>query len=104
LTGQSAPVNPSDSDTHQQVEVVVTRLSRISNDPTNLRDQSIYAVSRFGGQALALRAFRGIYGAHTGFVDKSPQWENKTARYFVHLVRGLETGQLRPPAERPILL
>jgi hypothetical protein len=97
VTGQ-AEVNPaSDPETHLHVDLVVTPLSNIDDD------ENIYDLPSSSAEALALRAFRGTLGAHAGIRDKSPKWENKTRRYFKHLIRGLESGKFRPP-QRPVVI
>lgn len=97
VTGQS-DVNPaSDPETHLPVELVVTPLSAIG-------DASLYDLTQFPPDALALRAFRGRLGGHDGIIDKSPFWENKTRRYFKHLIRALDSGKFRRPAGPVIVL
>jgi hypothetical protein len=97
VTGQS-DVNPaSDPQTHLPVELVVTPLSAIG-------DASLYDLTQFPPDALALRAFRGRLGGHDGIIDKSPQWENKTRRYFKQLIRAIESGKFRRPAGPVIVL
>jgi hypothetical protein len=97
VTGQHEVDPQSDPATHLPVELVVTPLSRFG------ADACIYDPSRTPPAALSLRAFRGRLGAHDGLQDKSPKWENKTTRYFLHLIRALESGQFRPP-RRPIVI
>jgi hypothetical protein len=90
-------VNPaSDPETHLPVNLVVTPLSNIDGDA------NIYDLPASSVEALALRAFRGALGAHAGIRDKSPKWENKTRRYFKHLIRALESGKFRSP-QRPVV-
>jgi hypothetical protein len=97
VTGQT-DVNPmSDPDTHLPVNLVVTPLSNIDGD------KNIYDLPESSAAALALRAFRGTLGAHAGIRDKSPKWENKTRRYFKHLIRALESGKFRSP-QRPVVI
>lgn len=97
VTGQT-DVNPaSDPETHLPVSLVVTPLSNIDDDA------NIYDLPASSAAALALRAFRGALGAHDGIRDKSPKWENKTRRYFKHLIRALESGKFRPP-QRPVVI
>ena len=97
VTGQSEVDPASDPATHLRVEQVVTPLSRFGSDAC------IYDPQQVLPAALALRAFRGRLGAHDGLKDKSPHWENKTRRYFKHLIAALDSGQFRPP-RRPIVI
>lgn len=97
VTGQT-DVNPaSDPETHLPVNLVVTPLSNIDGDA------NIYDLPASSAEALALRAFRGALGAHAGIRDKSPKWENKTRRYFKHLIGALESGKFRSP-QRPVVI
>jgi hypothetical protein len=97
VTGQHEVDPVSDPATHLPVDLVVTPLSRFGSD------DCIYDPARTPPAALALRAFRGRLGAHDGRKDKSPHWENKTRRYFKHLIAALDSGQFRPP-RRPIII
>jgi len=97
VTGQTDVDPLSDPETNLLVDLVVTPLSNIDDD-TN-----IYDLPESSAADLALRAFRGALGAHAGIRDKSPKWENKTRRYFKHLIRALETGKFREP-QRPIVI
>jgi hypothetical protein len=97
VTGQHEVDPQSDPATHLPVDIVVTPLSRFGSDA------SIYDPARTPPAALALRAYRGRLGAHDGLIDKSPHWENKTSRYFLHLIRALESGEFRPPRQ-PIVI
>jgi len=60
--------------------IEVTPLSDIESD-TNI-------YQREQRSALAVRAFPGKWGGDSGLIDKSPPWENKTARYFRRFLRG----------------
>ena len=97
VTGQSEVDPASDPATHLRVEQIVTPLSRFGSDAC------VYDPQQVPPAALALRAFRGRLGAHDGLKDKSPHWENKTRRYFKHLIAALDSGQFRPP-RRPIVI
>ena len=97
VTGQHEVDPQSDPATHLPVELVVTPLSRFGSD------NCIYDPARTPPAALALRAFRGRLGAHDGLVDKSPKWQNKTLRYFLHLIAALDSGEFRQP-RRPIII
>jgi hypothetical protein len=72
------PPDPGSLRFDKQVEV--TPLSDI------LQDTNIYQGDQ--RDALAVRAFTGKWGGHSGLRDKSPPWENKTARYFRKFLRG----------------
>jgi hypothetical protein len=97
VSGQHQVDPNSDPKTHLPVELVVTGLSKFG------ADTCVYDPARTAPQALALRAFRGRLGAHDGIQDKSPHWENKTVRYFLHLIAALDSGQFRPP-RKPIVI
>ncbi len=97
VTGQHEVDPLSDPATHLPVDLVVTPLSRFGSD------ECIYDPATTPPAALALRAFRGRLGAHDGRKDKSPQWKNKTRRYFDHLIKALDSGQVRQP-RRPIII
>lgn len=97
VTGQREVDPLSDPATHLPVELVVTPLSRFGSD------DCIYDPASTPPAALALRTFRGRLGGHDGRKDKSPRWENKTERYFKHLIKALDSGQFRQP-RRPIII
>ncbi|MGH9309310.1 MAG: hypothetical protein ACRD1U_08045 [Vicinamibacterales bacterium] len=97
VAGQHEVDPLSDPATHLPVDLVVTPLSLFGSD------DCIYDPARTPPAALALRAFRGRLGAHDGRKDRSPQWQNKTRRYFTHLIAALDSGQFRPP-RRPIII
>ena len=99
VTGQTNPDPASDPATHLPVELVVTPLSNIDTDTNIYKSVSAPAAAL----ALALRAYRGKLGAHNGRKNKSPQWENKTRRYFKHLIAALDSGEFRPP-RRPVII
>lgn len=63
--------------------IEVTPLSDILNQD----DVNIYQDSPALRAALAVRGFPGTWGGHDGIIDKSPPWENKTARYFRWFLR-----------------
>lgn len=75
--GPGAP-DPENLKFERRLEV--TPLSDVENG------ESIYQESQRG--LLAVRAFPGKWGGHDGLIDKSPPWENKTARYFRRFLRG----------------
>lgn len=50
------------------------------------KDLNVYQPGQRG--ALGVRAYPGKWGGDDGPIDKSPPWENKTARYFRRFLRG----------------
>jgi hypothetical protein len=102
VSGQHEVDSASDPKTHLPVELVVTPLSSIDGD------ENIYNMPDPPPQAraapLVLRAFHGRLGAHDGFKDKSPVWDNKTRRYFKKLVEALGSGTFRPPRKPVVIL
>ena len=99
VTGQADPDPASDPATHLPVELVVTPLSNIDTDANIYKSVTAPPAAL----ALALRAFRGKLGGHSGRKNTSPRWENKTRRYFKHLIAALDSGQFRPP-RRPVII
>lgn len=61
--------------------IEVTPLSDIRNGVNIYQDTPALRA------ALAVRAFPGKWGGDAGLTDKSPPWENKTARYFRRFLR-----------------
>jgi hypothetical protein len=81
------PADPGSLRFDRQIEV--TPLSDIETD------SNIYQNDQ--RDALAIRAFPGQWGGDSGLKDKSPRWENKTARYFRRFLRG--DTEPAPPIE-----
>lgn len=107
VTAQSDVDPASDPATHFESTLVVTPLSDINSDS----DQNIYNTTQQPVEQLALRAFNGRLGNHSGsfdirnplgFRDKSPKWQNKTRRYFKKLVGAIDTKEIRRPLEPPV--
>jgi hypothetical protein len=73
------PPDPASLEFGKQIEV--TPLSDIQDDVNIYQD--IPALRA----ALAVRGFPGTWGGDAGTIDKSPPWENKTARYFRRFLR-----------------
>jgi hypothetical protein len=73
------PPEPDALEFEKRLEV--TPLSDIQDDVNIYQD--IPALRA----ALAVRGFPGIWGGHDELIDKSPPWENKTARYFRRFLR-----------------
>jgi hypothetical protein len=73
------PPDPASLEFEKRIEV--TPLSNIQNDVNIYRDTPALRA------ALAVRGFPGIWGGDAGTIDKSPPWENKTARYFRRFLR-----------------
>ncbi|WP_171101935.1 hypothetical protein [Ruegeria sp. HKCCD7255] len=95
VTGKTGLDEEQAAQFEKLMSLVVTELSA-------LPDESIYKQN--GNQdetdELAIRAFQGRLGGHTGIKNTSPRWTNKTRRYFIQLVRALETEQFRQPTRR----
>lgn len=81
------PPDPGSLEFEKQIEV--TPLSDIQDQD----DVNIYQDTPALRAALAVRGFPGTWGGDAGAIDKSPQWENKTARYFR---RFLKSANIQP--------
>jgi hypothetical protein len=73
------PPDPASLEFEKRLEV--TPLSNIQNDVNIYQDTPALRA------ALAVRGFPGIWGGDDELIDKSPPWENKTARYFRRFLR-----------------
>lgn len=72
------PADPGSLRFNRRIEV--TPLSDFKND------LNVYQPGQRA--ALGVRAYPGKWGGDDGPIDKSPPWENKTARYFRRFLRG----------------
>ncbi len=84
LIGPGEP-DPDPASLEFEKRIEVTPLSDIQDDVNIYQDNPALRA------ALAVRGFPGTWGGNDGFIDKSPPWENKTARYFRRFLRSENT-------------
>jgi hypothetical protein len=83
------PPDPDPASLEFDKRLEVTPLSDIQDEG----DVNIYQDTPALRAALAVRGFPGTWGGDAGLRDKSPPWENKTARYFR---RFLQSANIEP--------